>query len=1519
MKRYFLSKKIKILSLLILCVSCIIVGAVESNKLSAFESTNTANYSGYLYATGNDYDKLNANNSFLTNANSVNDRRGAKQFLIDSIADLGIDTNTITVVDNAFFEPQVGVDGFYTCKVTFLSGKSVDCEVKMTGYSEPAVLDFSKPSAIDSCTTSNANLTSENGKLKMICTNPAYDDGFFLYFHTASMTDETFYAENYRYFKVKYKTSCEILKPEFQLYTWSDKSANPNHRIDFASVNNGSKEGHDITLIIDLYVNDFTSPAITIYDETNGTVSYGKIEGIAGEYSGYIETVRFNFARNSNVQRSALVDYIGFFSTFESAKNYTPITSSFDDYAKTLSTTEFNCLWGDAENEEKAKATVESLIGNKYGLSCSVLKVTTWIPSTTESKGKLVFDGVFKNNGKTEIVSGMTLIINEKPNDYKIIDVSDENLVEKLSFANVDRQILSDDYLGNVLYMESNDPAEQDGFYFHAGFGDYEGIDGFGSQTISSSFYLQDYSYVVFRYKRVGIGGGQLFFWTEDLVGDVPYLELYFGKNNNHYYTSILCTNVKDYDNPVIYNYDETTGEVESVLQLSSYGLNKSVFKGKVTNIRFNFARKAYLEREAWIDYIGFFPTFDEAKEYFAGLALKNYSADTLEYFEGNTEEVANRSIENIIEEKVGGGLKVEIKKISYFAPVLNISNGQYKIKADLKIGNEVLFTTNEITYTIKNTKNGEKRDYVFSNPYFIREIFGANTKSVDYTKMVITDVMPKFTYTVKNNYFFVEEKPFAAVKINATANDFTFTVNNSQYKYCSAINGDNIFVYDLLNGDIYNGGVKVQSVAVNDLYGKVLNFGLSFNTLEEVSVYGVSFFSTLDEANAYVGEFVDSSLDNFASGLQEQVAAQGSITAVNEISANKKVQNILIRLVGTTYTLYNVETVSFTAPTTENQGSITVNAIIYSGEKYSSLFKQIELYFNINTLSANANNGQSVVEGGVLDITDTTNENNVKWYTNAEKGHVFNKNDGVAVTKAISTPTTIEWWMKTESTSGTYTILSNGSTFIVAVVDGNLRYKNNTIEFTTNGVDICGNTMKHFAVVIDNDKAVLYINGSLVNSYDISGAVVDSTKLYIGCENISGNTVKNGFFGEIADIRIWNVARSTTAISDNKDNVLAGNEAGLVGYWKLDQQFYLNDLSENFIVGTTNNNIYPEAEEYYQNCMGYKDFTSNNNHGVFFSSGWYNLENIITDYTIIQISDTQSYMFGHPEYLNDMYSWMNESKKDLNIVMVNHLGDVCQDSTALQWNFTYDAFLKYLNNSIPFNIALGNHDYFSPYTGIGSEFRDIEYFAEKFSIDVVREQFNNIDWARYGGSFDNYNADNLYMFLEAGTPTVKYMVIILEYGPRQEVINWASELVEKYSDHKVIILTHCYYDTFGTRSTFNARRTTSFADSFEGTDIWNEFIDKYDNIVMINCGHSQNNQVQAYVNTTSKGTQVVQILSDPSAMLSGFPSDKGIIELMCFTNDGKMHTYYYSPVEKMFCQTQFECTFNMADALGLA
>ena len=41
---------------------------------------------------------------------------------------------------------------------------------------------------------------------------------------------------------------------------------------------------------------------------------------------------------------------------------------------------------------------------------------------------------------------------------------------------------------------------------------------------------------------------------------------------------------------------------------------------------------------------------------------------------------------------------------------------------------------------------------------------------------------------------------------------------------------------------------------------------------------------------------------------------------------------------------------------------------------------------------------------------------------------------------------------------------------------------------------------------------------------------------------------------GRISDLRIWNVARTPEEIAANYTNRLVGNEAGLVGYWRLDE-----------------------------------------------------------------------------------------------------------------------------------------------------------------------------------------------------------------------------------------------------------------------------------------------------------------------------------------------------------------------------
>ncbi len=57
-------------------------------------------------------------------------------------------------------------------------------------------------------------------------------------------------------------------------------------------------------------------------------------------------------------------------------------------------------------------------------------------------------------------------------------------------------------------------------------------------------------------------------------------------------------------------------------------------------------------------------------------------------------------------------------------------------------------------------------------------------------------------------------------------------------------------------------------------------------------------------------------------------------------------------------------------------------------------------------------------------------------------------------------------------------------------------------------------------------------------------------TQLTIGCNNPRFSC----FGGYIDEFRVWKVARSAAEIMANYNKGLAGNETGLVGYWKFNE-----------------------------------------------------------------------------------------------------------------------------------------------------------------------------------------------------------------------------------------------------------------------------------------------------------------------------------------------------------------------------
>ncbi|HEY2951509.1 MAG TPA: LamG-like jellyroll fold domain-containing protein [Verrucomicrobiae bacterium] len=117
----------------------------------------------------------------------------------------------------------------------------------------------------------------------------------------------------------------------------------------------------------------------------------------------------------------------------------------------------------------------------------------------------------------------------------------------------------------------------------------------------------------------------------------------------------------------------------------------------------------------------------------------------------------------------------------------------------------------------------------------------------------------------------------------------------------------------------------------------------------------------------------------------------------------------------------------------------------------------------------------------------------------------------------------------------------------------------------------ISANTWTHVAGSWDGATMRVYVNGNLDGSLSATrNPKAGNTPLKIG-ERGNGGTP---LFGAIDDVRLWNVARTAAQIQAGKDVCLAGNEAGLAGYWRFDEADGLIalDSTANHNNGTLNN-----------------------------------------------------------------------------------------------------------------------------------------------------------------------------------------------------------------------------------------------------------------------------------------------------------------------------------------------------------
>jgi hypothetical protein len=240
--------------------------------------------------------------------------------------------------------------------------------------------------------------------------------------------------------------------------------------------------------------------------------------------------------------------------------------------------------------------------------------------------------------------------------------------------------------------------------------------------------------------------------------------------------------------------------------------------------------------------------------------------------------------------------------------------------------------------------------------------------------------------------------------------------------------------------------------------------------------------------------------------------------------------------------------------------------------------------------------------------------------------------------------------------------------------------------------------------------------------------------------------------------------------------------------------------------------------------------------------------------FSIIVIPDTQDVCTSHPEKLKQMTKWIVEQSKELNVKKIIHVGDVVNNGALREEQFLnhQEAFSLIDEVDIPITIAIGNHDY----DNILNENRNSKMFNKYCGV----HNYENKPW--FGGVFEQNKAENIYTKLKInGT---MFLFLSLEFGPRDEVLEWANQLLEEHADHKAIIVTHSYMYLNGERTkpgdNHNPKDYKGAHGANDGEDVWNKCLKRHKNVMAVFSGHHITDNVSYRYDVGEQGNLVSKL-----------------------------------------------------------
>ena len=216
-------------------------------------------------------------------------------------------------------------------------------------------------------------------------------------------------------------------------------------------------------------------------------------------------------------------------------------------------------------------------------------------------------------------------------------------------------------------------------------------------------------------------------------------------------------------------------------------------------------------------------------------------------------------------------------------------------------------------------------------------------------------------------------------------------------------------------------------------------------------------------------------------------------------------------------------------------------------------------------------------------------------------------------------------------------------------------------------------------------------------------------------------------------------------------------------------------------------------------------------------------------DFSIVVLPDTQYYSATYPQIFTSQTQWIAANRDALNIQLVIGVGDIVDGPMQVQQWQNADAAVRYIDGVVPYVLAIGNHDYDNVNPGA----RGVTNFNQWFGPS----RYAGYSW--YGGNFPQGSNENFYANVNLGG--IDYLILALEFIPRQPALDWADGILKANPGKPVIVVTHSYMYKDNTTIDQCDNADNGFSTKTNGLDgftLWRNFISQYPNITTVLSGH---------------------------------------------------------------------------------